>query len=93
MIHTVPSVHVVVRKERSGGKGNLASTAVGYRAFAQGPLRYRFDRADDRYLRLEAHDSAGALLGLSNPLWLLPDTDDVKVPGPRKLVLNADKLQ
>jgi hypothetical protein len=58
-------------------------------AFANGPLSYRFDRGAGRYLRLEAYDAAGVLLGIGNPLWLLSDTDDVKVPQQRRLTVHA----
>ncbi|MGW3625379.1 hypothetical protein [Streptomyces sp. NPDC000880] len=62
-------------------------------AFAEGPLPFRLEQHGGRYLRLEAYDSEGVLLGFGNPLWLLPKTDDVKVPGRRKLVMNADHLR
>jgi hypothetical protein len=47
-------------------------------------LPFRLDRANGRYLRVEVFDAAGVPLGFSNPMWLLPDTDEVEVPKARR---------
>ncbi|WP_147315738.1 CehA/McbA family metallohydrolase domain-containing protein [Asanoa ferruginea] len=56
-------------------------------AFAGGLLPFRLARAEGRYLRVEVFDAAGVPLGFSNPMWLLPDTDDVEVPKARRFRL------
>lgn len=55
--------------------------------FARGPLTCHLSRGDGRYLRLEAYDARGVLIGISNPLWLLPDDARIDVPEARRLVL------
>ncbi|HEV7710923.1 MAG TPA: hypothetical protein VGP16_22225 [Asanoa sp.] len=54
-------------------------------AFADELLPFRLDRAGGRYLRVEVFAADGIPLGFSNPMWLLPDTDEIKVPKARRL--------
>ncbi|MBF8189741.1 hypothetical protein ITP53_29210 [Nonomuraea sp. K274] len=62
-------------------------------AFAEGTMRFPLDRQNGRYLRVEVHDSSGALLGAGNPLWLLPAGEDIEIPKARRLTLTPADLK
>ncbi|MEV4620708.1 hypothetical protein AB0J74_18605 [Asanoa sp. NPDC049573] len=54
------------------------------KAFAGDILPFRLDRGGGRYLRVEVFAADGLPLGFSNPLWLLPETDEIEVPKARR---------
>ncbi|GAA5033375.1 hypothetical protein [Actinopolymorpha pittospori] len=52
-------------------------------AFTQGRLPFRLDRENGRYLRVEVYNSADVLIGLGNPLWVLPPGGGIHIPAAR----------
>ncbi|MGW0229452.1 hypothetical protein ACWDWO_14135 [Actinopolymorpha singaporensis] len=81
------TVQVVVGECDRSGQTIPSVTRHAYpaSAFASGPVTFRLERNNGRYLRVEVRDAAGILLGFGNPVWLLSPHDDVNVPSARRL--------
>jgi hypothetical protein len=49
-----------------------------------GPVTQRIDTGKDSFVRTQVLDSAGTVVGLSNPVWLLRATPPGGIPAPRR---------
>lgn len=70
----------------------ITKTPFPASAFREGTMRYDLERQNGRYIRVEVYDSSGALLGAGNPMWLLPEGEDVEIPDARRLILTPADL-
>jgi hypothetical protein len=52
-------------------------------SLAGGSVTLRFDTSTDSFVRSQVLDSAGVVVGLSNPAWLLRGRPPGGIPAPR----------
>lgn len=60
----------------------IASYTAGQ--LASGGVTRRIDTTKDRFVRTQVLDSSGAVVGLSNPVWLLRSAPPGGIPAPRR---------